>query len=720
MKTRKRTYRRRTTASKREKRKKNTRKTYKKKRQGGNRFKNILKNAANTTAKAFTTIPSTTAFKYVTPAALPRRQDYVFAPIPAQKYNMKAPPAKTNFLEMFEKKPEPKPFRFLNDEVTEEQEEEAIDLDDIFLEDGTISIESLSNIYRSNSIYVAPKNETERKVEKLLKDEYKKLIGESIVSNPQLRDLEDLESKKSWIGWIGVAAVLNPRGLIAESAENVTKGALDLLFLSVRIVVLGTVKGYNLLTPTAIQTKVSESIPKNIQAYGIEGYTLLRAIDSGAFSSIIGLSLSCLDLFKNTDWTNKENVDQFYDRIVQSIAPILPVLLEDISKEGCKTLIPGVIRQVAVEGSLVHRTLSEGYNMLNEEGSLSKGLIENLSDLGNVVVPLISKHMNKEGINCGGDIINDEASGKRCLGEAGYNAAKKYFNESLKLIVESVGNCLKENSLEFMRALITSQVDSPGQIISEEDMKQLEEKIKAQDISARLLDEITNRYLTSVRNDIKEVRTVAVVHLENDLKTIASPYAAFIRNKLQQQIEEEEDRAQKELEELIEPSFTITSDIFKEAPTQTSTISKFFEAREGTVSITKLTTKFDTNALIKLLLLWADNINMKLGENKPYSVTECLLEVIDLRLPHLLSTFFGVRDERLLELANRASTEQIEQVETDKVLKAIVEEFVKPLAITVCLEEYIKPEDYNELKMASLFSFFILGKDEYDFADELD
>jgi hypothetical protein len=710
MKTRKRNYRRRTTASKREKRKKNTRKTYKKKRQGGNRFKSFLKNAAKTTAKALTTIPSTTAFKYVPPAL--RRQDYVFAPIPpAQKYNMKAPPAKTNFLEMFEKKPEPKPFRFLNDEV----EEEVSDLDDIFLEDGTINIESLSNIYRS-SIYVAPKNETERKVEKLLKDEYKKLIGES----PQLRGLEDLESKKSWIGWIGIAAVLNPRALIAENAENVTKGALDLLFLSVRIVVLGTVKGYNLVTPTAIQTKVSESIPKNIQAYGIEGYTLLRAIDSGAFSSIIGLSLSCLDLFKNTDWTKKENVDQFYDRIVQSIVPILPVLLEDISKEGCKTLIPGVIRQVAVKGSLVHRTLSEGYNMLNEEGSLSKGLIENLSDLGNVVVPLISKHMNKEGINCGGDIINDEASGKRCLGEAGYNAGKKYFNESLKLIVESVGNCLKENSLQFMRALITSQVDSPGPIISEEDMKQLEEKIKAQDISAGLLDEITNRYLTSVRNDIKEVRTVAVVHLENDLKTISSPYAAFIRKKLQQQIEEEEDRAQKELEELIEPSFTITSDIFKEAPTETSTISKFFEAREGTVSITKLTTKFDTNALIKLLLLWADNINMKLGENKPYSVTECLLEVIDLRLPHLLSTFFGIRDERLLELANRASTEQIEEVEADKILKAIVEEFVKPLAITVCLEEYIKPEDYNELKMASLFSFFILGKEEYEFVDELD
>jgi hypothetical protein len=126
----------------------------------------------------------------------------------------------------------------------------------------------------------------------------------------------------------------------------------------------------------------------------------------------------------------------------------------------------------------------------------------------------------------------------------------------------------------------------------------------------------------------------------------------------------------------------------------------------GTVSISQITTNFDLNALIKLLSIWGDNINEKLGENKPYSVTECLLEAIDLRLPHLLTSFFGIQNEKLLELANRASSEPLEDIEADSIIKAIIEDYVKPLAITLCIDEYIKPESYNELKMVSLYSFF--------------
>jgi hypothetical protein len=417
----------------------------------------------------------------------------------------------------------------------------------------------------------------------------------------------------------------------------------------------------------------------------------------------------------NTDWNDPENVTLFYDRIVSSVSPILPVLLEDITKEGCKTLIPGLVKQIAVEGSLVHRALSEGYNALNEgDNTLSKGLIDNLAELGNVIVPMISQHMNANGIHCGGDIIRNEVDGKRCLGEAGYSEAKKYFNNSLSLIVRSMNNCLKQNSEDFLRALVASEHPDLPQVLSpeEKDRKILELAtfIGSQDFTPRLLDEMTNRFLTSVRNDIVEVRTTAEEHMRDEMKTISSGYLAVIHKKLKEIIEdEEEERLQRELdelEELIEPSFKST-DLFKtREPTTTMAKGKFTEARVGTVSISKITTNFDQNALIKLLGLWADNINRKLGENKPYSVTECLLEAIDLRLPHLLTSFFGVQNEKLLELADRVSSEPLEQVEADIILKAIIEDYVKPIAVILCIEEYIKPESYDELKMVSLYSFF--------------
>jgi hypothetical protein len=698
---------------KREKIKKINR-TYKKRRQGGNKYKQFF----NMTAKA---IPSaTSSLKYVPPAGIVQSQSQKYVPPVIQQTQknyylnpISFPPPKKpeSFLDKFGVKPaNPTPkFSFL-EEAKEAKEE--IDLDKIFLDDGTINVENLLSNDDTRSIFVPPKNDKERRIEKQLKDEYKKIISEFIVTMPSLKNVENLESKKSWIGWTAIAKAIDPRAI---TAENVSKGVLDVLFMGVRTVVLTTVEGYKMITPTVIQTKVTESLPTSVQAYGIEGYTLLRAINSGSFSSIIGLTLSCLT---NTDWNDPTNVTLFYDRIVGSVSPILPVLLEDITKEGCKTLIPGLVKQIAVEGSLVHTALSKGYSMLNEEDSLSKSLIENLAELGNVIVPLISQHMNTNGINCGGDIITNEEEGKRCLGDEGYSESKKYFNSSLTLIVRSMNNCLKENSQDFLRALVSSEHPDLPQMLTQEEkerkISELETFIRNEDFTPRLLNEITNRFLTSVRNDIKEVRTVAEDSLRDEMQSITSNYLAVVKKKLKESMREDEERKLQEdldeLEELIEPSFKRT-DLFKtrESPEITTTVTtnnKFTEAREGTVSISKLTTKFDQNALIKLLGLWADNINTKLGENKPYSVTECLLEAIDLRLPHLLTSFFGVENEKLLDLVNRASSEPLEEDEANLIIEAIIEDYVKPIAITLCIEEYIKPESYNELKMVSLYSFF--------------
>ena len=700
MKTKKRNRQYKKRTNKREKREK--KKNYRsKKRLGGNKYGDLLK-VARMTAKS---IP-TASLKYEPLAALVQaKPPYSFLPFPKpqqQQVNQFQPllqPQQVNtpsFLEKFGTKPS-----------QQETEEEEVDLDEIFLDDGTINVELLAD-NQVVSLFVPPMNDKERRIEKQLKDEYKRLISESIATNPFLKDVDDLESKKSWIGWTAIAKAMDPR---AVTAENVSKGVLDLLFLGVRTVVLTTVEGYKMLTPTAIQTKVTGSVPTNIQAYAAEGYTLLRAINSGAFSSIIGLTLSCLT---NTDWNDPKNVTLFYDRIFSSVSPILPVLLEDITKEGCKTLIPGLVKQIAVEGSLVHTALSKGYSALNEEDTLSKNLIEGLADLGNVIVPLISQHMNANGIHCGGDIIRNEEEGKRCLGEKGYSEAKKYFNNSLALIVRSMNNCLKQNSQDFLRALVASDHPDLPEILSIEEkerkISEVETFFEAEDFTPRLLNEIRNRFLTSLRNDIKEVRVVAEDHLKDEMKATSSSYLAVMKKKLKEIITEEEEKRMQEqldeLEELIEPSFK-SSALFKEPQGVVVTKNKFTEARVGTVSISKLTTNFDINALIKLLGLWADNINAKLGENKPYSVTECLLEAIDLRLPHLLTSFFGLQNEKLLELANRASTEPLEEIEADTIIKAIIDDYIKPIAVTLCIEEYIKPENYNELKIVSLYSFFM-------------
>lgn len=693
MKTRKRyrNYKKRRT-NKREKREKKSRT---KKRLGGNKYSQFLRTVGNVTAKS---LPSS-SFKYA-PVALAQRQQqsYKYVPLPQQqqvKPLQIQQQISPSFLGV-------RPFTF--------PEKEEIDLDKIFLDDGTINVELLANDNSNTILYVAPTNDKERRIEKQLKDEYKKVISEYISTNPFLRDVENLESKKSWIGWTSIAKAIDPT---AVTAENVTKNVLDLLFLGVRSVVLSTVEGYKLITPAVIQTKVTESLPTSIQAFAVEGYTLLRAIDSGAFSSIIGLTLSCLT---NTDWNNPKNVQLFYDRIVSSVSPILPVLFEDITKEGCKTLVPGIFKQIAVEGSLVNRALSKGYNALNEKGTLSKNLIENLAELGNVIVPLISQHMNTNGIHCGGDIISNEEEGKRCLGEVGYNEAKKYFNNSLSLIVQSMSNSLKQNSQDFLRALVASEHPDLPQVLSPEDkerkIKEIEALIGSEDLSPRLLNVISNLFLTSLRNDIKEVHIETEDHLRGELITISSSYLSIIKKKLRESIREDEKRKLEqeldELEELIEPSFKSNSLLKEPQEVITTSINNnFTEARVGTVSISKLTTNFDKDELIRLLSLWANNINVKLGENKPYSVTECLLEAIDLRLPHLLTSFFGLKNEKLLEFANRASSEPLDEVEADVIIKAILDGYVKPLALTLCIEEYIKPESYDELKMVSLYNFFV-------------
>jgi hypothetical protein len=282
------------------------------------------------------------------------------------------------------------------------------------------------------------------------------------------------------------------------------------------------------------------------------------------------------------------------------------------------------------------------------------------------------------------------------------------------LIARSMNNCLKQNSQDFLRALVASEHPDLPQVLSPEEkerkISELEALIGSEDFTPRLLNEISNRFLSSLRNEIKEVRVDAEEHLRDEYKTISSSYLSIIKKKLRESIREDEEKKLQEeldeLEELIEPSFKSNA-LFKEQEEVITSDNKFTEAKVGTVSISKLTTKFDKDELIRLLGLWADNINVKLGENKPYSVTECLLEAIDLRLPHLLTSFFGVQNEKLLELANFASSEPLDEVEADIILKAIIDDYVKPMAMTLCIEEYIKPESYNELKMASLYNFFM-------------
>lgn len=522
---------------------------------------------------------------------------------------------------------------------------------------------------------------------------YNELVLESRQSNL------NLEVKESWIGWTAIANAINPEFLV----EPALKGSADVVYMCVNTVFSATdlgYRGYQLITPLFIQKTISRNVPPIIMGYGIEGNILLKSLDSGSFSSIIGMTYACLT---NTDWTKKENIHNFNEDLTKTLTSILPGLFEDITKEGCKTLIPAVISQVVVEGSLLNIVLNSSYDELARENTVSGELIENLTDFGNIVVPLISQHMNKNGINCDGDLINDKDSRINCLGPAGCAGAEKFFNKSLKLITGYISLCVKEKSKNFFRdAVMMRESDYETEITEElEEITRFNKSIDEYDFSTFIGDKITDIFLSSLANDVKDVRITANERLNAELN-ISSPYASIIR-KFKGSEEERIEGLFEELEELVDPTAKHANPIFIREPYQSFEPSEYINVQDGKVSIERITTKFDVSELWKLLCMWGENIGEKIGEDKPYSQTVCLLEVIDLRLPHLLAVFLGVRDENALEFADAISSRPF-----DEVIKNVVDDFVKPMAITMCIKKYIKPENYNELKFASLFCFFLL------------
>ena len=325
----------------------------------------------------------------------------------------------------------------------------------------------------------------------------------------------------------------------------------------------------------------SRVIPLGVKTgYGLLDWGLIQSI-----SAIISMNSENLDLSKT------ENLDQYNKNLTTILDTVLPLLLKDLTKQGCNESIPQILKHVInpitvdkITGAIQEETKT------NEKFSQ---LVDNSNDFCNKIIPIISEKFKKNGFSKG-------------IGTQANNLLNNYLDTSLSLAKDIVWDMFYTITIKNIRNInseIIFDIDSD----SGNDPDNLSDK-RVQKLKQEYNDLFQKISIEVVIDELQKKAEESYKFLSSTINEV------FIK----QQVKEINDKPvppviQQEEENIKENLVNFTEDKVK--------IGDF---------ITNLFPSIE-----KLLLLWDKEIYNQSGKSG-FSNTVCLLNVLDLRINTLL------------------------------------------------------------------------------------
>jgi len=395
-------------------------------------------------------------------------------------------------------------------------------------------------------------------------------------------NIEDPDLKEKVVEYNNQTKEQENTGFIGWTKAAALTG-YDMLSSSKDYIIQKTAQGVAIAKTKIVSNYVYSSrvIPLGVKTgYGLLDWGLIQSI-----SALISMNSEKLDLSKT------ENLDQYNKNLTIILDKVLPLLLKDLTKQGCNESIPQILKHVInpitvdkITGAIQKETKT------NEEFSQ---LVDNSNDFCNKILPIVSEQFKKKGFSKG-------------IGKEGEVLLKNYLDSSLSLAKEIVWDILK-NATEKIIMNINSEIDFDIEFDIGNDPDNLSDK---------RVQKMKQEY-----NDLFQSISIKVVLDELEKKAEESyNFLSSTINELliKDQIKEINDKPvppviQEEETKLKQDLVSFTQDKVK--------IGDFVTNLVPTIQ--------------KLLILWKNEIYKQNGKND-FSSVSCLLNVLDLRINTLL------------------------------------------------------------------------------------
>ena len=382
------------------------------------------------------------------------------------------------------------------------------------------------------------------------------------------------QENNGFIGWTKAAALTGYDMFSSSKDYIIQKTAEGVAIAETKIV--------NNAVYASIASRVIPLLPIVLKTTG------LGLFDKGLYhsvSAIIAMSSESLD------WSETENLDQYNKNLTIILDIVLPLLLKDLTKQGCNESIPQILKHVInpitvdkITGSIQKETKT------NEKFSQ---LVDNSNDFCNKIIPIISEQFKKNGFSKG-------------IGTQANNLLNNYLDTSLSLAKDIVWDMFYTITIKNIRN-INSEIIFDIESDSGNDPDNLSDK-RVQKLKQEYNDLFQKISIEVVIDELQKKAEESYKFLSSTINEV------FIK----QQVKEINDKPvppviQQEEENIKENLVNFTEDKVK--------IGDF---------ITNLFPSIE-----KLLLLWDKEIYNQSGKSG-FSNTVCLLNVLDLRINTLL------------------------------------------------------------------------------------
>lgn len=374
-----------------------------------------------------------------------------------------------------------------------------------------------------------------------------------------------------WIGWTRAAALTGYK-LVAEPPIQLINKVAQNLYVR-----------YRILSPSLTNISPISQTPRT--SFFSTGYKFTPK----SINSIILLVVMNMNYV--TDWTKKENIDIFYQRLFITLnSTISPILEQDINFRDCGSFSKMVLPHI-VNPQMAQTIISQLDSSQQEHPKL-KIVMERTNNMCNTIVPLLVKHYTSDKKNADKSAILVQAK----------NILKNYLRNELNNIKEVISEILKNEIPEH------SDLE-PHDIFNSDEFN---DEFNSE-IIEHTINNITNNIKQKILDKINEIST------ELDKCITTEGKCKLIKPS--------------ETDEIIQIENQITTD-FDNIIKQKNII----ETADGKVSIGELSTN-TLNALNKLIDLWSNQIMKEQTEHpqENASIVISLLNVLDLRVGKILN-----------------------------------------------------------------------------------
>ena len=429
-------------------------------------------------------------------------------------------------------------------------------------------------------------------------------IKNTILKEDLIKKNNQVDENNGFIGWTNAAKIAGFTNYTPESLNNVIKStAISMVKIKTKIVNLSYETGSSVFK---LGKSIAYSLPYVVRSGPLAVKTLYGAVSMGTIKSITAIvKMSYLDT--DTDWTKKENLDEWYKQLGITLDGTFNILFDDLIKQGCGVAVPRIFKQIIHED-----TFDSIGNIIEEEKSINKSFGE-LLDTTNVycdkIIPVISKYLHINGLDGG-------------IGEEAKNMLTEYNSKALDLLKKILFDIVLEKLHSTPYISTDQKLIKLG--LHNEDIEIISDTPEFKADFEEFFNKITmSSIITSIMDQAQKVHS-----------NITTNYDKYKVKEVSKLLEKDPSKTILDIEGKIKANIINPDKI---------AISEFVNNIQG--------------SLFKLILLWNKKI-YAIGFSKKDDTLGCLLNILDIRLETL------IRDSCLL-----AGNKLPEQFCTEKVAK---------------------------------------------------